>query len=101
MVREAKASATLKENGFINNLKDASTLIQDSFLDNIAQGHIRGLEKALGLKKKKAAESNSPKKQSGGKLYRLQVSAFTNKGNTEKLADELKKKGYSTYIIEQ
>lgn len=43
--------------------------------------------------------TNTPSKpSSGGKLYRVQVGAFSSKANAEKLAKELKAKGYSTII---
>ena len=32
-------------------------------------------------------------------LYRVQVGAFSKKANADKLADELKKKGYSVYVV--
>jgi len=35
------------------------------------------------------------------KLYKVQVGAFANKDNAYRLEKELKKKGYSTYIIEE
>ena len=33
------------------------------------------------------------------KLYKVQVGAFREKANAERLANELKSKGYSTYIV--
>lgn len=99
MVRESKMAAMLTENLFIDNANDAKLLKQDTFLDKIAQGHVNGLVKVFGLKKK--AEPNpipqsAPKQD--GKLYRVQVGAFADKKNAEKLAAELKKKGYDVYI---
>lgn len=52
MVRESKMPASLTECGFIDNAADASKLKQDSYLNKIAQGHVNGLVKAFGLKKK-------------------------------------------------
>ncbi|OLO40330.1 hypothetical protein BTR23_07525 [Alkalihalophilus pseudofirmus] len=46
------------------------------------------------------AKLNPPKQQSSNKLYRVQVGAFTNKDNAERLAEELKSKGYSVFIAE-
>ena len=46
----------------------------------------------------KRLASNS--KPSSGKLYRVQVGAFSSKANAEKLAKELQSKGYSTIIKE-
>ncbi|MEG2429844.1 MAG: SPOR domain-containing protein, partial [Oscillospiraceae bacterium] len=36
--------------------------------------------------------------QNPNNLYRVQVGAFSNKDNAQKLRDELKAKGYSAYI---
>ncbi len=35
-----------------------------------------------------------------GKLYKVQVGAFSKKANADRLAEELKGKGYQTYIVE-
>lgn len=55
MVRESKMPAILTENGFIDNAADATKLKQSSFIDKIAQGHVDGLVKIFGLKKKETA----------------------------------------------
>ncbi len=34
-------------------------------------------------------------------LYKVQVGAFANKSNADKLAAELKEKGYSTFIVHE
>nr|ADF97540.1 PlyM15 [uncultured phage] len=48
---------------------------------------------------------NQPKPQSKpsnkGGLYKVQVGAFSDKSNADKLAADLKKKGYSTYIVQE
>jgi len=36
-----------------------------------------------------------------GKLYKVQVGAFGEVANAERLAAELKSKGYATYIVEE
>lgn len=100
VLRQTKMPAILTENGFIDNAADAKKLKSDSFLDKIAQGHVDGLVKALGLKKKKSATKTTSNTKTSGKLYKVQVGAFADKKNAEKLAAELKKKGYSTYITQ-
>ncbi|QGH34112.1 N-acetylmuramoyl-L-alanine amidase [Gracilibacillus salitolerans] len=60
MVRESNMPAILTENGFIDTVNDASRLRKDSFLDDIAQGHVNGLIKIFNLKKKvKAKDPNA------------------------------------------
>src|SRR5690606_5916997 len=51
VLRETKMPAILTENGFIDRTTDANKLKNDSFLDNIAQGHVNGLVKLFNLKK--------------------------------------------------
>lgn len=52
MLRESKMPALLTENGFIDHSGDAAKLKQTEFIDKIAQGHVNGIVKAFGLKKK-------------------------------------------------
>ncbi|ADU30378.1 N-acetylmuramoyl-L-alanine amidase [Evansella cellulosilytica] len=97
VLRETAMSAILTENLFIDNSSDAAKLKQSSFLDKIAQGHVNGFVKLFNLKKK---PSPKPSK-SNGELYKVQVGAFANKSNADRLAAELKSKGYSTYIVKE
>src|SRR5690606_27818337 len=60
VLRETKMPALLTENLFIDNAQDAAKLKDSSFLDKLARGHVLGLEKALGLKKK-VQQSSQPK----------------------------------------
>lgn len=62
VLRETTMAAILTENGFIDNKNDADKLKQSSFLDKIAQGHVNGIVKAFGLKKKAQPKpSTTPK----------------------------------------
>lgn len=94
VLRETKMPALLTENLFIDNAKDAAKLKDQAFLEKLARGHVVGLEKALGLKKKTQQTT-----QTNGKLYRVQVGAFSDRKNAEKLAEELRKKGYQAIIV--
>jgi N-acetylmuramoyl-L-alanine amidase len=99
MLRDSKMKAILTENLFISNSKDASLLKQDSFLDKVAQGHVNGLQKFLGLKRiEKPPKQNEPIEQPTGKLYIVQVGAFEDKENAEALAADLRKEGYRPFI---
>lgn len=51
VLRESTMPAMLTENGFIDTKADADKMKQASWLDNVARGHVNGLEKALGLNK--------------------------------------------------
>jgi N-acetylmuramoyl-L-alanine amidase len=93
MVRESKMKAVLTENLFISNASDARLLKDDGFLDKVAEGHVNGLEKFLGLKKRIERPPQTPEK-----LYKVQVGAFAEKENAEALADQLRREGYRPFI---
>lgn len=97
VLRETKMPAILTENLFIDNANDAAKLKSEQFLLQIAHGHVQGIVKAFGLKKK--VKPQSKQKTSDKKLYRVQVGAFSDRKNAERLAEELKKKGYPAVII--
>lgn len=87
VLRETSMPAILTENGFIDNINDASKLNQTSYLDVIAHGHVNGLVKAFGLKEKE--ESNL--------LYRLTSGAFPNAAAFARAVDIVKQKGWVVY----
>jgi N-acetylmuramoyl-L-alanine amidase len=101
VLRETNMPAILTENLFIDNRNDATKLKSEQFILQVAHGHVQGIVKAFGLKKK-AKPQPQPKPQqkvSDGKLYRVQVGAFSDLKNAERLAEELKKKGYPAIIV--
>jgi len=98
VLRLTNMPAILTENLFIDNKTDAAKLKSEQFLLQVAYGHVQGIVKAFGLKKK--AQPQPQQKTSTGKLYRVQVGAFADRKNAERLAEELKKKGYPVYIAE-
>ena len=90
VLRKTKMTAVLIEIGFITNSQDAALLKnkQSEFATAIAKGVL----KYLGINYKPSNNSNSKE------LYKVQVGAFSNKANAEKLSNELKKKGYNNFI---
>lgn len=70
--------------------KDCENWI-DANIDNISKAIARGICKAKGIKFDESETELTS-------LYKVQIGAFKNKANAEKLANELKSKGYSTYI---
>jgi N-acetylmuramoyl-L-alanine amidase len=100
VLRLTNMPAILTENLFIDNANDAAKLKSEQFLLQVAHGHVQGIVKAFGLKKKaKPTSTQSNQKVSDKKLYRVQVGAFADRENAERLAEELKKKGYPAIIV--
>ncbi|WMV75295.1 N-acetylmuramoyl-L-alanine amidase [Geobacillus thermodenitrificans] len=97
VLRQTKMPALLTENLFIDNANDAAKLKSEQFLLQVAHGHVQGIAKVFGLKKK--ASSSTPEQKPTGVLYRVQVGAFANRENAERLVEELKKKGYPAIIV--
>jgi N-acetylmuramoyl-L-alanine amidase len=93
MLRDSKMKAILTENLFVSNISDSNLLKDDSFLDKLAQGHVNGLEKFLGLKR-----IEKPPQQNDGKLWKVQVGAYEDKKNAEEVAKDLTKLGYRPFI---
>lgn len=96
VLRETKMPAVLTENLFIDST-DAKLLKNEAFLKAVGEAHARGVAKFLGLPQK--AKSQPQQKVSDGKLYRVQVGAFSDRKNAEQLVEELKKKGYPAVIV--
>lgn len=96
VLRETKMPAMLTENLFIDTKADADLLKSDVFLNRIAQGHVNGLVKAFGLKKT-STESSKSSEYSGG-LYSIQIGAFRQKENAERLLSEIKQRYPDAFI---
>ncbi len=98
VLRETRMSAILVENGFVTNPQDATLLKNEDFLKELVAAHVAGIAKAMGLKKKDTAPPSSQPET--GKLYRVQVGAFRNRDNAERLVRQLKEKGFDAFIRE-
>ncbi|NLZ46846.1 MAG: N-acetylmuramoyl-L-alanine amidase [Clostridiales bacterium] len=90
MVREIKTASVLLEMAFISNAEDRKILLnkQEQLAISITKGILNFYEMRYYNEKQNTTE----------KLYKVQVGAFKERANAERLANELKSKGYSTYI---
>jgi N-acetylmuramoyl-L-alanine amidase len=93
MVREIKTASVLLEMAFISNADDRNILINKQ--EEMAIAITKGILSFYEMSYKSDSQSNA----TSDKLYRVQVGAFKERANAEKLANELKSKGYSTYIV--
>ena len=85
--------AVLVELGFMDSKTDVPIILTDEHARACAKTIVETVVKRGGLKKKTVSTVTTSKK-----LYRVQVGAFANRENAEKLSKELRAKGYSTII---
>ena len=86
--------AVLLELGFMDSATDSKIILTEKYADSCAEAIVEVFVKRLGLNKK-------PVVVEAKKHYRVQVGYFSKKENAEKLAAELKAKGYSAIIKEE
>lgn len=93
ITRETKMPSVLIELGFITNVTDKNLIInnKENFAIAIAKGILSYYDMPYEIETSQTTTTD--------KLYRVQVGAFKEKSNAEKLANELKQKGYNTIIV--
>ncbi|UII56723.1 N-acetylmuramoyl-L-alanine amidase [Cytobacillus spongiae] len=99
ILRETNMTAILVEVAFMDNKDEAMKMRTVAYQKKAAIAIVTCLAQQYGLKKKESSPKPSlPAKES---LFKVQVGAFVDKSNADKLAEELKKKGYPTYIVQE
>jgi N-acetylmuramoyl-L-alanine amidase len=96
VLRESKMIAILTENGFISSPFDSSLLKNEDYLNKVAQGHVDGLEKYFGLKRKEKTQ-DSPSEPTGT-LYQVVAGTFKDRNHADEQVKKLKADGYEAYI---
>lgn len=102
VLRRTTMPAILCECGFMDNLEEAKLMLDEDYQQRVAEGIGKGLCNYLGIPYVPAdsSEPGPPPTPRTRILYRVQVGAFAVKANAERLAQELRDKGYDTYISE-
>lgn len=95
MLRASRMPAILIEGGFMDSTVDIKKLRDDKVLDAAGKAIAEGVAAHFKLKKK----SSAPKPKPSGKLYKVQIGAFSDKKNAEAQAERAKKAGFDTYIV--
>lgn len=91
VLKHTNMPAVLLELGFMDSKVDVPIILTDKFAKQCAQAIVEVLVIRGGLKKRaKTADSV---------LYKVQVGAFSNKENADKLLLQLKTEGYQAYIV--
>lgn len=99
VLRETHMTAILAECGFMTNKTDQSKLKSESYRKAAAEAIVNALAAQYGLKHKPVPKPQPKPVASSGKLYKVQVGAFSDRNNADKLAAELKSKGYPITIV--
>lgn len=94
VLRDTNMPAVLNEGAFVDNEKDISDWNDEAELQRMGIAYAKAAAEHLQLPTKE-----QPKQEESGVLYRVQVGAFSEKANAEKLCAELKAKGYADAFI--
>lgn len=94
VLRETHMTSILCECGFMTSHEESTLLKSTDYRLKCATAIAEGLIEQYGLKPKPQP------KDPLNKLYRVQVGAFSQRENAERLAKELEEKGYKTIIAE-
>lgn len=92
VIKNTTMPAFLIENGFMDSYTDVPVILSEDHANKTAQGLLNFLVSEFKLQR-------VTEQQPSDKIYRVQVGAFRNKENAEKLLAELKGKGYSGLIV--
>src|SRR5690606_37384459 len=98
MVRESAMPAILIEGGFMDATVDNVKMRDDKVLDAAGKAIAEGVAEYLGLKKKVTPKPAPAPSKPSGKLYRVQIGAYSKKANADAQAAKAKRAGYSPYI---
>lgn len=91
--RQTNMPAVLLECGFMDSATDVPVILTEDYADKVATACVEVIVKRGKLTKKVVVEQPAT-----GTIYRVQVGAYKDKANAEKLVASLKKDGYDAYI---
>ena len=90
IIRKVTPMSIILEGGFIDNATDRQIFDTQSEQEKVGIAYAKGVMQYLGVKDATLVTT--------GKLYKVQVGAFSQLSNANKLLNELKEKGYNAYI---
>lgn len=91
-INSTNCTSVLVEGFFLDNLKDCAQADTVREQQSFGKAYAKGILKFFDIPYAEADISSE-------KIYRVQVGAFKKKANAEKLAKELKTKGYDSYVL--
>lgn len=90
IIRKVTPMSIILEGGFIDNATDRQLFDTQNGQEKVGIAYAKGVMQYLGVKDATLVTT--------GKLYKVQVGAFSQLSNANKLLNELKEKGYNAYI---
>lgn len=96
VIKNTKMTAILVECCFLSSPEDMARFNADK----MAKAIYDGISKTYPAIAKPVEQPKPVDQPKTSKLYRVQVGAFSSKANADKLANELKGKGYSAIVVE-
>lgn len=88
VLRKTSSPSCLLELGFMDSKTDVPVILTEDYAQKCAEAIVEVIVERCKLSKK----------PTGTPLFRVQLGAFSKRENAEKLSEELKAKGYQTYI---
>lgn len=92
VLRKTKMPAILTENGFMDNKREAMLMIDEDFRKEVAREHAKGICEYLGVK-------YINEKKESDVIYRVQVGAYSNQDNANRVRERLKLLGYNAIVV--
>ncbi|MEN2767068.1 N-acetylmuramoyl-L-alanine amidase [Ornithinibacillus xuwenensis] len=92
VLRESNMPAFLSENGFIDNAHDASFMRDNSWRQQVAQGHVNGIARAFNLPQK---NNNDPEPDV---FYVILAGSFQSRDNAESRVENLQDNHIAAFV---
>ena len=99
VLRDTKMPAVLNEGAFVDNWNDIKDWNEDHELKKLGEAYAKAAAEYLGLEKKKIETKPETKPVTDGKIYRVQVGAYSMKENAVTMQKKLKAAGYDAIIV--
>lgn len=93
VVRKTTMPAVLLECGFMDSTTDTPVILTEDFANKVAKAIVDVIAKKSGLVKKKVEQGET------NKLYKVQVGAYRDRENAQRIVDMLKADGYDAIIV--
>lgn len=98
IVKNTFPPAILSENGFMDNKREALLMIDEDFIQEVSLEHAKGICEYFGIPFVEAKKEEVRVKAPEGKIYRVQLGAFSYEDNAKSLLEKAKALGLDAII---